>query len=83
MKIRVIIRWSAVRPEYARQQICNIFKQLPCRVTGHKAEMEITTGKLALKCARCGWESPGWTLDRPRFGQIGSARVKSHQPATV
>jgi hypothetical protein len=75
MKIRIIIRSSAVSRAYVRQRMWNVFKQIPCRVTGHQAEIELSTGKLALKCARCGWESPGWTLDHGRFaGMSGAAR---------
>ncbi len=70
MKIRVIIRCSAVSPVYARQRMWNVFKQLPCRVVGHQEEIEVTSGKLALKCGRCGWVSPGWTLDHGRFARI-------------
>jgi len=73
MKIRIIIRSSAVSRSYARQQLWNVFRQMCCRVTGHKAEIELSTGKLALKCARCGWESPGWTLDHGRFAGMGGA----------
>jgi hypothetical protein len=62
MKIRVIIRWSTVTPEAVRQSIWNVFEQMSCRVAGHRAEIEVTTGRLALKCARCGWESPGWNV---------------------
>ena len=70
MKIRVIIRCSAVRPAYVRHWMWNVFKQVPWRIMGHTAEIEVTSGKLALKCARCGWESPGWTLDHGRFARI-------------
>lgn len=64
MKIRVIIRWSPVRLEDVRQSIWIVFNQLTCRVTGHRTHVEVATGKLALKCARCGWTSPGWVIDR-------------------
>jgi hypothetical protein len=73
MKIRIIIRSSAVSPAYVRQRVWNVLKQVACRVIGHKAEIELTTGKLALKCVRCGWESPGWTLDHDRFAGLGGA----------
>jgi hypothetical protein len=73
MKIRIIIRSSAVGPVYARQRVWNVLKQVSCRVIGHKAEIELTTGRLALKCTRCGWESPGWTLDHGRFARMGNA----------
>ncbi|HUP40402.1 MAG TPA: hypothetical protein VM115_09810 [Vicinamibacterales bacterium] len=64
MKIRVVIRWSPVTSEDVRQSTGIVFNQLICRVTGHQTGVEVTTGKLALKCARCGWTSPGWVIDR-------------------
>jgi len=73
MKIRVVIRCSTVTPEILRQSMWNVFKHMPCRVAGHRAEVEVTTGRLALKCARCGWESPGWTIDPARSSRMGSA----------
>jgi len=72
MKIRVIIRWSTVTPEVVRQSMWNVFKQLSCRIAGHRAEIEVTTGRLALKCGRCGWESAGWSIDPRRSSRMGS-----------
>ena len=74
MKIKVILRWSTVRPGDARDSICHVFKQVPCRVTGHQSRIEVKTGRLALKCARCGWESPGWEIDQSRYGHMESAQ---------
>ena len=78
MKIRVIIRCSTVTPEFVRHSMWNVFKQMSCRVAGHRAEIEVTSGRLALKCARCGWESPGWRID-PRgssgMGMTSRARA--------
>ena len=73
MKIRIILRWSTVRPEDVRHSVCHVFKQVPCRVTGHRSRIEATTGKLALKCVRCGWQSPGWEINPAEFGAIRSA----------
>jgi hypothetical protein len=73
MKIRIIVRSSTVSWGYAPQRMWNVFKQISCRVAGHKAEIELSTGRLALKCVRCGWESPGWTLDHGRFAGMGNA----------
>ena len=70
MKIRVVIRCSPVKAAYVRHRMWSIFKQVPCRIMGHTSEMKVTSGKLALKCARCGWQSPGWTLDHGRFARI-------------
>ena len=78
MKIRVIIRCSTVTPEFVRHSMWNVFKQMSCRVAGHRSEIEVTSGRLALKCARCGWESPGWRID-PRgssgMGMTSRARA--------
>ena len=73
MKIRVVLRWSVVTPKDVRQSMWNVFKQLPCRFRGHQSAVEVRTGKLALKCTRCGWESRGWNIDRERLGHIGRA----------
>jgi hypothetical protein len=74
MKIRVVIRCSTVRPGDVRESLWHVFKQFPCRVTGHESRIEVSSGKLALKCAKCGWVSPGWEIDQSRFGHLSSAQ---------
>jgi len=69
MQIRIIIRSSTVGPEDIRQAVWNFSKHVRCLLTGHESEIELGSGKLSLKCRRCGWHSPGWTLDR-RFAPI-------------
>ena len=63
MQTRVVIRWTPVRVNDALQRTCNVFKQATCGITGHWEELERGEGKLSLRCIRCGWTSPGWTLD--------------------
>jgi hypothetical protein len=66
MQTRVVIRWSPVGVNDALQRACNVFKQVTCGLTGHREELERGEGKLSLRCVRCGWTSPGWTLDQRR-----------------
>jgi hypothetical protein len=74
MQIRVIIRLSPVKPTDSVQKIGSVLKQIPCRVGHHREKIEVSKGRLALRCDRCGWESPGWNLDPPDGVKPTSAR---------
>jgi hypothetical protein len=65
MQIRITIRLSPVKP-IDPVQIRNVFRQIPCRVGHHEEKIELSKGRVALRCLRCGWESPGWNLDSGR-----------------
>ncbi len=72
MKLRIIIRVSPVTSDVTLNTVCKVFKQLPCRMGGHREELDLSAGKLALKCSRCGWRSTGWALDtRPPLKMAG------------
>jgi hypothetical protein len=45
-------------------RLWNVCKQCSCSMFGHRHDLELGSGKLALKCERCGWTSPGWTFGR-------------------
>jgi hypothetical protein len=84
MQIRIVIRLSPVTPGEHIHKISSVIKQLPCRVGHHHEKIEVSKGRLALRCLRCGWESPGWNLDsRHREDQdvlTGEAAVHLGQP---
>jgi hypothetical protein len=91
MQIRIVIRLSPVKPAHPVQTIGNVFKQLPCRIGHHEEKLEITRGRLAIRCLRCGWVSPGWDLesreattrpDQPNSGRQENQNVLAAQ-ATV
>ena len=63
MKVRIVIRMSPVVPEVTLGGVCRQFRHLPCLLGHHDEMMDFGAGKLALKCARCGWKSSGWSLD--------------------
>jgi hypothetical protein len=39
---------------------------LRCLLLGHDDLVAFERSKIALRCASCGRETAGWTLDRPR-----------------
>ena len=36
-----------------------------CAIRGHELLLRFEPRRISLSCAECGWESPGWSLDRP------------------
>jgi hypothetical protein len=38
-----------------------------CAMRGHDLFFHFEPRRLSLRCIDCGWESSGWTIDRPRF----------------
>jgi hypothetical protein len=53
-------------------RIWNVCKRCSCSLVGHRHDLELGSKRLALKCERCGWTSPGWT-----FGPQAAAREES------
>jgi hypothetical protein len=66
MQIRIVIR--RVRQSW------NVCTRAACQLMGHRNEIEVGSMRLSLKCERCGWTSPGWTLDDRRPSINGSSR---------
>jgi len=62
MQIRIIIRCAPVKSNGILRRVWNICRQLPCYVRGHRNEIEVAAGRLAVRCVHCGWKSPGWML---------------------
>jgi hypothetical protein len=65
MQIRIVLR-QAVKSKEIVCQSWNVCRQIACQLLGHCNEIAVGSGRLALKCDRCGWTSPGWTLDDRR-----------------
>lgn len=40
-------------------------RQFLCAIHGHDLLLHFERRRLSLHCAMCGWDSPGWTFDRP------------------
>jgi hypothetical protein len=76
MQIRITIRLSPVKP-IDPGQIRNVFKQLPC-FGHHREKIELSSGKLRLRCVRCGRESPGWDLERREDQNVLTRQTTVH-----
>jgi len=66
MQIRVVVRWKRVKVNDSLRTVCNTVGHLPCAFGYHEEELEIGNGKLALRCTRCGWRSPGLSVGGQR-----------------
>jgi len=64
MQIHIVIHRSPVRSNDVLRRLWRVSRQMACRVLGHRNEVAVGSGTLALKCDRCGWRSPGWMLDK-------------------
>ena len=69
MKVRIVIRCSPVAGVPFRRtgsllaDFSNLMSRLHCWVAGHNGELMFETRRLSMRCTRCGWQSPGWTLE--------------------
>ena len=41
-----------------------------CAMRGHDLLLHFEPRRLSLRCADCGWESPGWTLGTPKLKPV-------------
>jgi hypothetical protein len=48
-------------------------RQALCGLRGHDLWLLFEPTRLSLRCASCGWNSPGWTINAPLRGCV---RVK-------
>ena len=51
--------------EWARRVLAWVHRGL-CAMRGHDLFLHREPRRLSLRCFHCGWESTGWTIDRPR-----------------
>ncbi len=68
---------STPRPRPAQEgllpRVASQLRQLYCGLHGHDALLHFGTGRLSLHCVSCGYESPGWDVQR------SGARAESTQ----
>jgi len=70
---RLLLELKADRPEVAHDWLSQFIQgasmragQLRCGLTGHNVLMRYQPTKLSLQCTMCGYESPGWDIERSR-----------------
>lgn len=42
-------------------------RRMICALHAHDLLLHFESDRLSLRCATCGWESPGWTIDGRSF----------------
>jgi hypothetical protein len=62
MRIKIVIRCSPIDPFSSLPRIATLARQALCFIGHHRSEIHIREGEMALRCARCGWRSPGWKI---------------------
>ena len=68
--------------EWARRVIACVRQGL-CAMRGHEPLLHVEPRRLSLRCIECGWQSPGWLIDRPRFSYIHGRSVRRDVRARV
>ena len=54
-----------------------------CATRGHDLMLQFEPDRVSLRCVDCGWESAGWTIDRPLFSctdELINADARSARP---
>lgn len=58
--------FSAAQAEESARWVFARVRQGWCAMRGHDLMLHLEPCRLSLRCADCGWESPGWTIERSR-----------------
>jgi len=59
--------FSATQTEERARGLSTCVHRGLCALGGHDLFLHYEPGRLSLQCVDCGWESSGWTIERPRF----------------
>ena len=43
-----------------------------CAMRGHDLLLHFAPRRLSLRCTKCGWDSPGWTIEKSNRGIFGA-----------
>jgi hypothetical protein len=67
---------EGVTPENALSRLLKRVRFLLCGLHGHDPLLHFDRNRMYLRCASCGYETPGWELDqkRPRVRFRGDSR---------
>jgi hypothetical protein len=84
---RLLLELEAERPQVAHDWLSQFVQrasrragQLRCSLTGHNVLLRYQPTKLSLQCATCGYESPGWEIER---GHTVTSPAPAFEPQAV
>jgi len=73
---RSMVEVAPVSADLSEDRLAQLFKrvsrragQISCGITGHNVLLRYEKTRLSLQCSTCGYESPGWELERGRSPQ--------------
>lgn len=69
---------SAAQAGNSAVRVLAQIRQWFCAVRGHDLLLHFERRRLSLRCADCGWESPGWTIDKPMNAASGRRADAAH-----
>jgi hypothetical protein len=58
-------------------------RQFVCSLHGHDALLHFEQGRMSLQCTSCGYETPGWDLNKGAAAHAAAAREGSLRGARV
>jgi hypothetical protein len=68
---RSMLEVAPLRADVGEDRLAQLFRrvsrragQISCGITGHNVLLHYQPTRLSLQCATCGYESPGWELER-------------------
>jgi hypothetical protein len=61
-QVRVVVRWKPLQVTKQVQGMCRSLGHFPCLIGRHDEELCLGIERLAVRCRRCGWRSPGFTV---------------------
>jgi hypothetical protein len=78
-QVRIVVRWKPLQVSKSVQEVCRSLGHVPCLIGGHDEELCLGIERLAVRCRRCGWRSPGFTVGA---GSAHAAMGSRHGEAT-
>ena len=70
---RSLLEVASLRADLGEDRLAQLFQrvskragQMRCGITGHNVLLRYEPTRLSLQCSTCGYESPGWELERER-----------------
>jgi hypothetical protein len=68
---RSMLEVAPLHAEMGEDRLAQLFRrvsrragQISCGITGHNVLLHYAPTRLSLQCVTCGYESPGWELER-------------------
>lgn len=65
------------------QRACSLARESRCAFRGHDHLLQFTSGRVFLRCATCGHETPGWQIDPPHYRAQSTPTAASTKPRAV